>query len=70
MQYVTPSMQDMASLLYGGGGNTCTCVGTGDYNTCSAGTGNTGCYLVGGEGHGCTQGTGDGINRHPCPAGT
>ena len=69
MQYVTPSMQDMASLLYGGGGNCCTAVGDGDYNVCSAGTGTAGCWWLGGPGHGCTSGAGDDIDPNNCPAG-
>jgi len=70
MQYVTPSMQDMASLLYGGG-NTCTCVGEGDKNACSySGTGTAGCYAVGGDGHTCNAGSGTGWQENDCSAGT
>jgi hypothetical protein len=53
MQYITPLMENLNSLLYGGGGNNCG-LGTGDYNNCYDGTGNAGCSWVGGSGNNCT----------------
>lgn len=70
MQYITPLMEDLNSLLFGGGGNSCG-VGEGDYNTCYNGEGNAGCYAVGGGGHNCSAlGAGNSISNNNCsPSG-
>lgn len=67
MQYLTPLMENLNSLLYGGGGNSCS-NGYGDKNSCSTlGDGNAGCSYVGGPGHSChNTGSGSSVGNNGC----
>ena len=69
MQYVTPLIENLNALLYGGG-NSCR-LGSGDKNVCTGnGTGNAGCYALGGPGHTCTaDGSGNAFNNNGCAPG-
>ncbi len=54
MQYITPLVEDLNSIVFGGTTtNECSGPGQGQGNSCNPGIGNDGCWCFGGDGHNC-----------------
>lgn len=53
MQYITPLIEDLNSIVFGPSENNCSGPGQGQGNNCNPGIGNDGCGCFGGSGHNC-----------------